>query len=88
MENLGIFGRVSEVSAVAAGEPTDTSELAVLVNGATVFYRRVVGPGADLDYTIPVLSEGDTVVVKMRSAASRTLEDGLGTYLQITASRH
>ena len=58
------------------------------MNGTLVFYRKVVGPGADLDYTIPVLSEGDTVVVKMMSAASRTLEDGVGTYLQITASRY
>ena len=74
--------------AVVAGEATDLSEVQILKNGTPVFYRRVAGPGADLDYTIPVLAEGDTVGVKVRSAAARTLDNGVGTYLQITASRY
>jgi len=74
--------------AVTQGEPTDTSEAHILVNGATVYRRRVVGYGAEIEYAIPVLAEGDAVTVRMLSPASRTLEDGVGTYLQITASRY
>ena len=68
--------------------PTDTSEAHILRNGTTEFYRRVTGYGAEIDYTIPVMSEGDTVAVRMHSSASRALDDGVGTYLQITASRY
>jgi len=80
--------KVRAAMAVAAGEPTDTSEVHVLRNGASAFYRRVVGFGAEIEYTIPELLEGDTVAVRVHSPASRTLEDSVGTYLQITASRH
>jgi len=79
---------VRAAMAVAAGAPTDISEVHVLKNGTTVSYRKVTGFGAEIEYTIPVLSEGDAVAVRMHSLASRALEDGVGTYLQITASRH
>ena len=79
---------VRATMAVTQGEPTDTSEAHILVNGATVYRRRVVGYGAEIEYAIPVLAEGDAVTVRMLSPASRTLEDGVGTYLQITASRY
>jgi len=79
--------KVRAAIAVAAGEPTDTSEVHVLRNGASAFYRRVVGFGAEIEYTIPELLEGDTVAVRVHSPASRTLEDSVGTYLQITAGR-
>jgi hypothetical protein len=80
--------RVRSALATGDGEPADTSEVQVLKNGAVVFYRRAVGFGADVDYAIPVLAEGDTLAVRMLSAAGRTLDDGVGTYLQITASRY
>jgi len=73
--------------AAADGEASDVNRAEVLVNGAVAFTRKAVGPGAEVEYTIPVLNEGDTVVVRWRPSAARTLEDGVGTYLQITASR-
>jgi hypothetical protein len=79
---------VRAAMAVAGGRPTDTSEVHVLRNGTTAFYRKVTGYGAEIEYTIPVLSEGDSVAVRMHSRASRALDDGVGTYLQITASRY
>jgi hypothetical protein len=53
-----------------------------------VCYRKVAGPGALIAYAIPVLSEGDTVAVRVRPPAKRALEDGVGTYLTRTASRY
>ena len=87
------YGGLSNVTvraamALAAGEPTDVSEVRILRNGVDVFRRKVVGFGAEVAYTIPVLAAGDKVAVKMLSPASRALEDGVGTYLQITASRY
>lgn len=87
------YGGLSNVTvraalAVTDGAPTDTSEVHALRNGASVFTRRAVGFGAEIEYTIPALSAGDTVAVRMHSPTSRTLEDGVGTYLQITASRY
>lgn len=79
---------VRAAMATAGGEPADTSELHILRDGAPVFSRRAVGYGAEIEYTIPTLLEGDTVAVRMHSSASRALEDGVGTYLQITASRY
>jgi hypothetical protein len=79
---------VRAAMAVIGGEPTDTSEVHVLKNGATAFYRKVTGYGAEIAYTLPVLSEGDKVAIRMHSAAPRTLNDSVGTYLQITASRY
>ena len=79
---------VRAAMAVVAGEPTDVSEVHILRNGTDVFHRKATGFGAEVEYTIPVLTEGDKVAVKMHSSASRVLEDGVGTYLQITASRY
>ncbi len=79
---------VRAAMAIPAGKRADTSEVHVLRNGTTVFYRKVTGHGAEIQYTIPELSEGDSVAVRMRSPASRALDDGVGTYLQITASRY
>lgn len=74
--------------ATTQGQPTDTSEAHVLVNGASVFQRKVAGYGAEVQYTIPVLGEGDKVSVRMHATPSRVLENGVGTYLQISASRY
>jgi hypothetical protein len=79
---------VKAALAVDAGAASDASEVQILKNGTPVFYRRVVGPGAEIDYTIPVLAAGDTVAVRMLSRPARTLDNGVGTYMQITASRY
>jgi hypothetical protein len=86
----GGLARVTIRAAMAAkdGTPTDTAEVQVLRNGTPVFTRRVVGFGAEVEYTIPALAEGDKVAVKMLSPAGRALENGVGTVLQITASRY
>lgn len=80
--------RVRAALAATAGEAGDTYEVHVLRNGEPVFSRRVVGFGAEVDYTIPVLAEGDTVAVRLRPRLPRALDEGPGTYLQMTASRH
>lgn len=72
----------------AAGAQPDTCEVHVLRNGTSVSYRKVAGYGAEIEYTIPTLSEGDKVSLKMHTAGSRALDSGAGTYLQITASRY
>ncbi len=74
--------------AVTNGLAADTGEVAILKNGAPVFMRPYAGPGAQLDYTIPVLSEGDRVAVRWRPSAPRTLDGGVGNCLQISASRY
>jgi len=79
---------VKAAMGVTGGQPGDVTEVRVLRNGAAVFHRKVVGLGAEIEYTIPALSEGDAVAVSMAPSAPRTLDNGVGTYLQITASRH
>jgi len=87
------YGGLSKVTVRAAmaardGIATDTAEVQVLVNGTPGFTRRVVGFGAGVEYTIPALAAGDKVAVRMLSPAARTLENSVGTVLQITASRY
>lgn len=85
----GLVGvTVKAAIGVDTGEPTDISEVQVLRNGTPVFCRKSIGFGAEVEYTIPVLSEGDRVAVRMCSSVSRVLNDSLGTYLQITAGRY
>jgi hypothetical protein len=72
----------------AGGDPGDTSQVQVLVNGSVAFERRVAGYGAEVDYTLPVLSEGDKVAVRLAPSAAQRLDGGVGTYLQLTASRY
>lgn len=74
--------------AFAGSKATDAHEVQVLRNGQPAFARKVVGPGAEVDYTLPELQPGDTVAVRVQSTPARPLEPGLGTYLQITASRY
>jgi len=78
---------VRAVVATVEGEPTDTSEVHIIVNGESVFHRKVAGYGAEIEYTIPELHEGDTVAVRMHASEPRTSEDGVATYLQVEASR-
>ena len=79
---------VKAAMAVAQGAPNDVSEVEILRNGTPVYYRKVAGYGAEIEYTIPVLAEGDKVAVRLRSPASQALDGGVGNYLQITASRY
>ncbi|MEI6501975.1 MAG: hypothetical protein WCP21_13220, partial [Armatimonadota bacterium] len=74
--------------AVSDGAAADTSEVQVLRNGVSVCDRKATGFGAGIEYTIPVLLAGDKVAVSLRSSAPRALEAGVGTYLQLTASRY
>jgi len=87
------YGGLSKVAVRAAlalknAAPTDVITMQVLVNGKPVFTRRMASLGAEIQYTIPALAEGDTIAVKLITPQSRVLEEGTGTYLQITASRY
>ncbi|MBI2299267.1 MAG: hypothetical protein HYU66_10060 [Armatimonadetes bacterium] len=79
---------VRAAMAVATGKPTDVSLVEILRNGTPLFYRKVAGLGAEIEYTIPELMEADRVAVRMHSPAGRTLDGGGGNSLQITASRY
>lgn len=85
----GLTGvRVRASVACADGEAADTYEVALVVGDRVVFRRTVLGYGAELDYTIPALAEGDRVFVRLRSGQPHRTDEGVGSCLQITASRH
>jgi hypothetical protein len=73
--------------AFAGGNAGGAHEVRVLHNGKPVFTRRVGGPGAGADYTLPELLPGGTVAVRAQATPARPLEPGVGIRLPLAASR-